>query len=297
MSDPKPLPSKPANSAVTPVSGHSGGVASPVDSSAARNSSQYLSKLFGLQGATAVVIGGTGTLGGAFSQALARAGAYTVVVGRNREHGEEQVGHIVADGGRGEFFPVDVTNPADFGKLRDHLQNSGLGLQVLVNAPGTNSPTPFLEITDEEWARIMDVNVNSVRRACQVLAPLMLDKPVSGSIINIASVSAELPLSRVFTYSTSKAAVLSLTRNLAREWALRNVRVNALSPGFFPAEQNKKVLTPDRIAKVMGHTPMNRFGTPSELDGALLLLASPVAGSFITGVNMLVDGGFTAMTI
>jgi NAD(P)-dependent dehydrogenase (short-subunit alcohol dehydrogenase family) len=130
-----------------------------------------------------------------------------------------------------------------------------------------------------------------------VIGKDMLDRGTKGSIINIASVSAGRPLSRVFTYSLSKAAVLSLTQNLAREWATRGIRVNALSPGFFPAEQNRKVLTPDRVENIMRHTPMARFGSPEELAGAVLLLASPKAGSFLTGHNLLVDGGFTAMTI
>ena len=119
----------------------------------------------------------------------------------------------------------------------------------------------------------------------------------SGSIINVASMSAITPLSRVFTYSVSKAGVLNLTQNLAREFAPHGVRVNALSPGFFPAEQNREVLDDDRIATIMNHTPMARFGEPDELAGAVLLLASPVAGRFITGANMAVDGGFSAMTI
>ncbi|MEM9702359.1 MAG: SDR family oxidoreductase, partial [Planctomycetota bacterium] len=111
-----------------------------------------------------------------------------------------------------------------------------------------------------------------------------------------ASMSAEIPLSRVFTYSASKAALLNLTRNLAREWAPAGVRVNALSPGFFPAEQNREILSPDRVAAIMNHTPMARFGEPGELAGAVLLLASD-AGRFMTGANLCIDGGFSAMTI
>ncbi len=168
---------------------------------------------------------------------------------------------------------------------------------MLVNGAGTNSATPFFEISDEEWDSILNVNVRSVKIACQIFGQDMLDRGTKASIINIASVSSELPLSRVFTYSASKAAVLSLTRNLAREWAEQGIRVNALSPGFFPAEQNRKVLTPDRIESVMRHTPANRFGEPHELAGAILLMASNTAGSFLTGANIYVDGGFTAMTI
>ena len=160
-----------------------------------------------------------------------------------------------------------------------------------------NSPTPFLDIGEEEWERILNVNLRGVRLACQVVGKYMLDRGTKGSIINIASVSAGPPLSRVFTYSLTKAAVLSLTQNLAREWGTKGIRVNALSPGFFPAEQNKKVLTPDRVESIMRHTPMARFGSPEELAGGILLLASPTAGSFLTGHNLLIDGGFTAQTI
>ena len=257
----------------------------------------YLSEMFGLNGLTAVVIGGTGTLGGAFCDALAGAGAHVLVVGRNDEHGHERVRLIRECGGSAEYFPCDATRHDDLNTLVSHLKASGREVNVLVNGAGVNSPTPFLDIGEEEWERILNVNLRGVRLACQVLGKDMLERGTKGSIINIASVSAGPPLSRVFTYSLTKAAVLSLTKNLAREWATKGIRVNALSPGFFPAEQNKKVLTPDRVENIMRHTPMARFGSPEELAGALLLLASPKAGSFLTGHNLLVDGGFTAMTI
>ena len=259
--------------------------------------SDYLRELFGLDGLTAIVIGGTGTLGGSFCDALAGAGAHVLVVGRNDEHGEARVRLIREQGGSAEYFSCDATRRDDLDSLVAHLKANGREANVLVNGAGVNSPTPFLNISEEEWERILNVNLRGVRLACQVLGKDMLERGTKGSIINIASVSAGPPLSRVFTYSLSKAAVISLTQNLAREWATQGIRVNALSPGFFPAEQNKKVLTPDRIESVMRHTPMGRFGTPEELAGAILLLASPKAGSFLTGHNLLVDGGFTAMTI
>ncbi len=257
----------------------------------------YLRELFGLDGLTAMVIGGTGTLGGSFCDALAQAGAHVLVVGRNEEHGRERVRLIQELDGSAEYFPCDATKREELDALIAHLKQSGREANILVNGAGVNSPTPFLEIGDEEWERILNVNLRGVRLACQVIGKDMLDRGTRGSIINIASVSAGPPLSRVFTYSLSKAAVLSLTQNLAREWATKGIRVNALSPGFFPAEQNKKVLTPDRVENIMRHTPMARFGSPEELAGAVLLLASPKAGSFLTGHNLLVDGGFTAMTI
>jgi NAD(P)-dependent dehydrogenase (short-subunit alcohol dehydrogenase family) len=134
-------------------------------------------------------------------------------------------------------------------------------------------------------------------QACQVFGAEMIAQGNGGSIINMGSMSGVTPLSRVFTYSASKAAVHNLSKNLAREWATRGVRVNTLVPGFFPAEQNRKVLTEERVAQIMGHTPMKRFGNAEELIGATLLLASERAGSFITGLELIVDGGYASMTI
>jgi NAD(P)-dependent dehydrogenase (short-subunit alcohol dehydrogenase family) len=257
----------------------------------------YLNELFGLSGKTAVVIGGTGVLGGAIAETLARAGASVVVVGQNVENGQAAVERIRQQGGEAAFQQANATQSDDLAAVANELKQRGQRCDILVNGAGVNSPTPFLEITDEEWERIFNVNLRSVRLACQVFGKGMIEGKVRGSIINVASLSAIIPLSRVFTYSASKAAVLNLTQNLAREWAPNGVRVNALSPGFFPAEQNRKVLTQDRVEKILGHTPMQRFGEPRELAGAVLLLASNNAGSFVTGVNLVVDGGFTAMTI
>jgi NAD(P)-dependent dehydrogenase (short-subunit alcohol dehydrogenase family) len=125
----------------------------------------------------------------------------------------------------------------------------------------------------------------------------MIDQGEGGSIINISSVSSGPPLSRVFTYSTSKAGVNSVTQFLAREFAPHRIRVNGIIPGFFPAEQNKKILSEDRIRSIMTHTPMNRFGAPEELQGAAVYLASEKASGFVTGTFLRVDGGFGAMTI
>lgn len=261
------------------------------------SSAEYLKNMFGLDGLTAVVVGGTGTLGGSFCDALASAGAHVVVVGRNDEHGNARVDSIRKAGGSAEYFSCDATSKIGLEALVTHLRNAGRQAHVLVNGAGVNSATPFLEISEEEWERILNVNLRGVRLACQIVGKYMLECGTKASIINIASVSAGPPLSRVFTYSLSKAAVVSLTQNLAREWATKGIRVNALSPGFFPAEQNRKVLTPDRVENIMRHTPMARFGSPEELAGGILLLASPTAGSFLTGQNLLIDGGFTSMTI
>lgn len=257
----------------------------------------YLDELFGLSGKTAVVIGGTGVLGGHIARTLGRAGASVVVSGQNRDNGTAVVEQIRSQGGEAEFVAANATNATDLHALAERLDEQGREFDILVNAAGVNSPTPFLEITDEEWERIFNVNLRSVRLACQIFGHAMIEASTRASIINVASLSAITPLSRVFSYSASKAAVLNLTQNLAREWAPHGIRVNALSPGFFPAEQNRKVLTADRVENIMRHTPMNRFGEPEELAGAVLLLASNAAGSFVTGTNLVVDGGFTAMTI
>ena len=258
---------------------------------------QYLTKMFSLEGKTSLVIGGTGVLGGGIAETLAYAGSRVIIIGRNEVNGKQQVEKITAQGGHAEVYLGDAADKSCMTGVLEHLTNNKLQPDILVNCAGTNSPTPFFEITDEEWDRIFSINVKIVRQSCQIVAKAMLDQKIAGSIINIASVSAITPLSRVFTYSASKAAVLNLSQNLAREWAAENIRVNCITPGFFPAEQNRKVLTPDRIAKIMSHTPMNRFGNPEELAGAVLLLAANAAGSFITGHNLVVDGGFSSMTI
>lgn len=273
-------------------------------------SSEYLTSLFGLDGLTAVVVGGTGVLGGAFCEALGGAGAHVVVVGRTLKT-DEATGKTIVDtitdaGGSAEFFKADSTSKDDLEAIVAHLKANDRECNVLINGAGVNSATPFLEIEEEEWERIVDINLRGVRLACQVFARDMIDRGTKGSIINIASLSGMTALSRVFTYSATKAAVINLTQNLAREFAQYGIRVNALSPGFFPAEQNRKVLTPDRVASIRKHTPTLRptdddpespFGTPDELAGAIVLMAAPNAGSFMTGENIVVDGGFTAMTI
>ncbi len=169
-------------------------------------------------------------------------------------------------------------------------------VDALINCAGVNSPTPYFEISDEEFNKIVSGNLMATHLGCQVFGKHMVDTG-SGAILNIGSVTSYRPLSRVFIYSASKAAVLNLTQNVARELAPHGVRVNCLCPGFFPAEQNRKILDKSRVESILRHTPMGRLGDGPELIGAALLLLSPVAGSFITGEAIYVDGGFTAMTI
>lgn len=259
-------------------------------------SASFLEQMFGLDGQVAVVIGGTGVLGGALALGLAKAGATAVVAGRDPEKGAARVAEIEAAGGKAKFIAVDVMDRASITALRDQTVAEFGRVDMLINGAGVNSASPYLDAKDEDWDRVIDSNLKAVHWGCQVFGGFMADHG-GGSIVNIASVSAHLPLSRVFAYSASKAAVVNLTQNVAREFAPKGVRVNALCPGFFPAEQNRKILDASRVEKIMAQTPMARFGEPEELVGATLLMLSRNAGSFITGATYYVDGGFTAMRL
>ncbi len=259
-------------------------------------SQSYLEELFGLSGQVAVVIGGTGVLGGALCEGLARAGAMAIVAGRDPEKGATRVQAIEAAGGRAAYASVDVTQRASIEQLLAHVLETQGRVDMLINGAGVNSASAYFEVKDEDWDRVIDSNLKAVHWGCQIFGKHMAEHG-GGAIVNIASVSSHLPLSRVFAYSASKAAVVNLTQNVARELAPMGVRVNALCPGFFPAEQNRKILDAKRVEKIMAQTPMDRFGEPHELVGATLLMLSKNAGSFITGASYYVDGGFTAMRL
>ena len=256
----------------------------------------YLEDLFGLKGQTAVVIGGGGVLAGAMAEGLARAGAEVAILDLNLENAQKRADEVAKLDVRSMALQVDVSSKTDLQNTCRRIVNAWGKVNILINAPGINSATPFLDISEEEWEKINRVNLKGIFLACQVFGKPMLDQR-SGSIINISSVSSGPPLSKVFTYSVTKAGLNNLTQNLGREWATQGVRVNAIAPGFFPAEQNRKILTKERTNAIMGHTPMNRFGDAEELVGATIWLASEKASSFVTGAIIHVDGGYTAMTI
>jgi NAD(P)-dependent dehydrogenase (short-subunit alcohol dehydrogenase family) len=253
--------------------------------------------LFDLTGKTAAVIGGGGVLAGAMAEGLGQAGAGIAILDYNLDSAEARAATIRSMGRRAIAVRVDATLRSDLERARDEILASFGRLDILINAAGINSPTPFFEIEESEWQRILDVNLKSVFLACQVFGKVMVESGAGGSVINISSASSGPPLSKVFTYGITKAGVNQITQFLAREWAPNRVRVNAILPGFFPAEQNRKLLTPERTAQIMSHTPMSRFGEASELVGATVYLASEKASSFVTGSILRVDGGFLAMTI
>lgn len=257
----------------------------------------YVEELFNLKGKSAVVIGGGGVLAGKMASGLARAGADIAILDLNPENAQKQVDECKKAGVKALAIKVDASSKEELRAAADTILAKLGRVDILINAPGINSSTPFLDIEEEEYDRIMRVNLKSIFLACQIFGKIMIDQGEGGSIINISSASSAPPLSRVFTYSITKAGVNNLTQNLAREWAPFKVRVNALAPGFFPAEQNRKILTPERTADIMRHTPMARFGDAEELVGAVIWMASHKAASFVTGAIIRVDGGFTAMTI
>jgi NAD(P)-dependent dehydrogenase (short-subunit alcohol dehydrogenase family) len=253
--------------------------------------------MFSLAGQTAVVIGGGGVLAGAMALGLARAGADIAIVDVNLENAEARAQAIAATGRQAMGIRCDATSKADLESALAATIGRFGHVDTLINAAGINSGTPFFEIGEAEWQRILDIDLKSVFLACQVFGKAMVEAGRGGSIINISSASAGPPLSKVFTYSIAKAGINQITQFLARDLAPHNVRVNAIQPGFFPAEQNRKLLTDERVASIMTHTPMNRFGDSEELVGAAVYLASPRASSFVTGSILRVDGGFLAMTI
>jgi NAD(P)-dependent dehydrogenase (short-subunit alcohol dehydrogenase family) len=267
-------------------------------------------KLFDLSSEVAVVIGATGVLGGAIAEGLASAGAKVAVLGRNADRGQARAKAIKSAGGQAQFFAADAMARESLRAVHHTIDQTLGAPSVLVNAAGGNdlkvtvtSDRAFEEIALADWQANFDLNLaGGVLLPCQEFGPAMVRRG-KGSIINIASVSAHVPLSRVAAYSAAKAAVLNLTQFLAREWAAQGVRVNSITPGFFPAEQNRKLLFADdgspteRTKSVWAHTPMKRFGEAPELAGAAIFLASHRASSFVTGADIRVDGGFLAQTI
>ena len=267
-------------------------------------------RLFDLSEIIALVIGGTGVLGGALAEALAAAGAAVAIAGRNEERGNARCVRIRSGGATAEFFRADASSRESLRLLRRKVTSKLGTVAVLVNAAGGNDPratvtpdNPFEKISSESWSSCFELNVTgSILLPCQEFGPAMCAAG-KGSIINIASVAGHLPLSRVAAYSAAKAAALNLTMFLAREWGPYGVRVNSITPGFFPAVQNRRLLfqedgspTP-RAISILDHTPIGRFGEAQELAGAVVFLASEAASGFVTGADIRVDGGFLSQTI
>jgi len=255
------------------------------------------SELFSLEGKTAVVIGGGGHICSALAQGFAGAGAKVVVADLRLEKAQSVASVIESEYGISTLaVEVDASSKKSLEQLLSQTISIFGKVDVLVNGAGINSPKPFLEITEGEWREVVDSQLTATMFGCQVFGARMIQQK-SGSIINISSASADPALSKAYAYSAAKAGIRNLTQNLGREWAQNGVRVNAIRPGFFPTEWNRKnFITKEREVAILNHTPMNRFGETYELVGATIFLASE-ASSFVTGSELVVDGGFSAMTI
>lgn len=246
-----------------------------------------------LTGKTAVVIGGTSGIGRAIAHGFAEAGADVVCTSRRQEQVDAAAAEIESKGRRSLRIASDVSDKASLKNLLSECVSVFGKVDILVNSAGRTKREPTLDLDEETWNGILETNLTGTLRACQVFGGHMIENGY-GRIINIASLSTFVSLFEVAAYSASKAAVASLTKSLAIEWAKKGVNVNAIAPGVFRTALNQKLLDEsDRGREFLTRTPMGRFGNVEELAGAAVFLASDAA-SFVTGEVLVVDGGFLA---
>jgi NAD(P)-dependent dehydrogenase (short-subunit alcohol dehydrogenase family) len=246
-----------------------------------------------LNGRTAVVIGGTSGIGRAIAHGLAEAGADVVCTSRRVEQCETAAGEIEERGRRTIRCASDVSSRESLQELLYETVRALGKVDILVNSAGRTKRAPTVDFSEDDWNDIIETNLTGALRACQVFGKHMLERGY-GRIINIASLSTFVSLFEVAAYSASKAAVASLTKSLAIEWAKHGVNVNAIAPGVFRTALNQKLLDEsERGREFLTRTPMGRFGKVEELAGAAVFLASEAA-SFVTGEVLVVDGGFLA---
>jgi NAD(P)-dependent dehydrogenase (short-subunit alcohol dehydrogenase family) len=249
--------------------------------------------IFSLEGKTAVVIGGTSGIGRTLSLGLADAGADVIASSRRREHVDETAAEIERRGRQTLRLCSDVSNRASLEELLTASLDHFAKVDILINCAGIIKRAPTLNMTEEEWADVMNTNLTGTLRACQIFGKHMLERGY-GRIVNLASLNSFVALNAVAAYAASKAGVVSLTRSLAVEWSKKGVTVNAIAPGVFRTALNADLLdnTP-RGQELLMRTPMGRFGRTEELVGAAVYLCSDAA-SFVTGQTLVVDGGFLA---
>ena len=249
--------------------------------------------LFDLTSKVAVVVGGTSGIGLALARGLAEAGADVVPTGRRFDQVERAAAGIRELGRRSLAVACDVTDRANIEQFRDAVLREFQFVDILVNCAGITMKVPTVDVSDDDWNRIVETNLNGTLRTCQVFGRGMIERR-SGRVINIASLASFTGFFQVAAYAASKSAVVSLTKTLAVEWAPFGVCVNAIAPGVFRTDLNRALLdgTP-RGQEFLMRTPMQRFGQVNELVGAAVFLASDAA-SFVTGHVLAVDGGFLA---
>lgn len=263
-------------------------------------------KLFDISGRTALITGGTGVLGGAMAIGLAQAGANVVVLGRKKENGDAILKQIRDLGKTAMFVQADVLDAGQLTAAREKILGQHKTIDILINAAGGNMPGAtvmpdqnFFDLKIDEFRKVVDLNLLGTVLPTKIFCDVMA-KQKKGVIINIASMSSFRPITRVVGYSAAKAAIDNFTGWLAIEMARKfgqGIRVNAIAPGFFITEQNRRLLTHEdgsftpRGQAAIDSTPFGRFGVPEELIGTLIWLCSD-ASAFVTGVDVPVDGGF-----
>jgi NAD(P)-dependent dehydrogenase (short-subunit alcohol dehydrogenase family) len=246
-----------------------------------------------LAGRGAVVIGGTSGIGRAIALGLAKAGGDVIATGRRAEQVKGVASEIEAIGRRTVSVTADVRDRSSLEHLLSCALDTFGKVDILVNSAGRIKREPTLDSSEDDWRDIMDTNLMGVLRSCQIFGRHMLERGY-GRIINISSLNAFVALYEVAAYAASKAAVQSLTKSLALEWAGRGVCVNAIAPGVFPTALNSQLLQGSpRGQELLMRTPMKRFGITDEVVGAAVLLSSDAA-SYMTGSVITVDGGFLA---
>tara|TARA_B100001123_G_C15239553_1_gene998572 strand:+ start:490 stop:1266 length:777 start_codon:yes stop_codon:yes gene_type:complete len=255
-----------------------------------------LNNIFNIEEKVVVITGGAGYLCSEIAYKLHLLKCTIIILDNDIEKGKHLEEKINKEGGKSLALKIDVKNKDNYASCAETIIKLFDKIDILINGAGINSPTPLLDIKEEEWDNIVATHLKGTLFSCQIFGKEMI-KQKKGSIINFSSASSGPPLSKAFAYSVAKAGIKNLTQNIAREWAIYNVRINSLKPGFFPTEWSKKnFIDKDREKAILSHTPMNRFGEPDELLGAIIWLSSDAA-SFVTGAEIAIDGGFSAMTI
>lgn len=254
-----------------------------------------MTDLFSLEGKAALVTGGGSGLGQAIAVGLASAGASVAVSGRDSRKLNETVSMITKAGGRAVSIPMDILDTDSVNDAVSRTVEEYGHIDILVNSAGVHLKKDTLEVTDEEWSRVIETNLTGSFRVCRAVGTQMKVQG-RGKIINIASLGSFVALKDAAAYTSSKAGIILLTKNLAVELAPFNIQVNAIAPGVFRTALNAKVLVGERLERILSNTPMKRLGTPDELAGTAVYLSSK-ASDFVTGAVIPVDGGFLAWGI